>query len=132
MNQIPALQGLSQEVASYLGLDLGAIRIKRFADGEIYVQVQESIRGCDVFLIQPTCPTHDATVNDMLMELMVMIDACRCAACSRTCCRHRRLHVAPVPLACCLCSPALPLPHRRFASSSLGLGEEQSDCKLWR
>ena len=74
-----AVQALSHEVAAHLGLQLGAVRIKRFADGEIYVQVQESIRGCDVFLLQPTCPTHVASVNDSLMELMVMVDACRCA-----------------------------------------------------
>jgi len=67
---------LSKEVANYLGLELGTIKSKRFADGEIYVQVQESIRGCDVFLIQPTCPP----VNDNLMELLVMIDACRRAS----------------------------------------------------
>lgn len=67
---------LSAEVASYLGLELGKIKIKRFADGEIYVQVQESIRGCDVFLVQPTCPP----VNDHLMELLVTIDACRRAS----------------------------------------------------
>src|SRR5689334_20048439 len=53
-----------QEVACYLGLELGEIKIKRFADGEIYVQVGESIRGCDVFLIQPTSPP----VNDNMME----------------------------------------------------------------
>jgi ribose-phosphate pyrophosphokinase len=44
------------------------------------VQVKESIRGCDVFLLQPTCPTQTASVNDTLMELMVMVDACRCGA----------------------------------------------------
>lgn len=69
-------QTLSSEIASYLGLDLGKIKIKRFADGECYVQVQESIRGCDVFLVQPTC----TPVNDTLMELLVMIDACKRAS----------------------------------------------------
>jgi ribose-phosphate pyrophosphokinase len=69
-------QVLANEVACYLGLNLTPIKIKRFADGEIYVQVQESIRGCDVFLIQPTSPP----VNDHLMELLVMIDACRRAS----------------------------------------------------
>jgi ribose-phosphate pyrophosphokinase len=67
---------LSQEIARYLGLDLGPMIRKRFADGEIYVQIQESIRGCDVYLIQPTC--HP--VNDNLMELFIMIDACRRAS----------------------------------------------------
>ncbi|MBD2138007.1 ribose-phosphate pyrophosphokinase [Anabaena sp. FACHB-1237] len=67
---------LSQEVARYLGIDLGPMIRKRFADGELYVQVQESIRGCDVYLIQPSCKP----VNDHLMELLIMIDACRRAS----------------------------------------------------
>lgn len=58
------------------GVNLGKINIKHFADGETYVQVQESVRGCDVFLIQPTSPP----ANDHLMELFVMIDACRRAS----------------------------------------------------
>jgi ribose-phosphate pyrophosphokinase len=67
---------LSHEVARYLGTDLGPMVRKRFADGELYVQIQESIRGCDVYLIQPTC--HP--VNDNLMELLIMIDACHRAS----------------------------------------------------
>lgn len=67
---------LSQEVARYLGVGLGPMIRKRFADGELYVQIQESIRGCDVYLLQPTCQP----VNDHLMELLTMIDACRRAS----------------------------------------------------
>ncbi|MGH7998924.1 MAG: ribose-phosphate pyrophosphokinase [Brasilonema sp.] len=67
---------LSQEVARYLGMDLGPMIRKRFADGELYIQIQESIRGCDVYLIQPSC--HP--VNDNLMELLIIIDACRRAS----------------------------------------------------
>jgi ribose-phosphate pyrophosphokinase len=67
---------LAQEVARYLGMDLGPMVRKRFADGELYIQIQESIRGCDVYLMQPTC--HP--VNDHLMELLIMIDACRRAS----------------------------------------------------
>ena len=67
---------LSREVARYLGTDLGPMVRKHFADGELYVQIQESIRGCDVYLIQPTC--HP--VNDNLMELLIMIDACHRAS----------------------------------------------------
>ena len=67
---------LAQEVARYLGLDLGPMIRKRFADGELYVQIQESIRGADVYLLQPTC----RSVNDNLMELMILIDACRRAS----------------------------------------------------
>jgi len=67
---------LAEEVTRYLGIDLGPMVRKRFADGELYVQIQESIRGCDVYLLQPTC--HP--VNDNLMELLIMIDACRRAS----------------------------------------------------
>ena len=67
---------LAAEVANYLGMELGKITIKKFADGETYVQLQESIRGCDVFLIQSTSPP----TNDNLMELLVMIDACKRAS----------------------------------------------------
>ena len=67
---------LAQEVARYLGIDLGPMIRKRFADGELYVQIQESIRGADVYLLQPTC----RSVNDNLMELMILIDACRRAS----------------------------------------------------
>ncbi|XP_047324066.1 ribose-phosphate pyrophosphokinase 1-like [Impatiens glandulifera] len=59
-----------------MGLNLGKINIKRFADGEIYVQLQESVRGDDVYLVQPTGPP----ANENLMELLVMIDACRRAS----------------------------------------------------
>lgn len=67
---------LANEVARYLGIDLGPMIRKQFADGEMYVQIQESIRGCDVYLIQPSC----RPVNDHLMELLIMIDACRRAS----------------------------------------------------
>ncbi|MEM8809739.1 MAG: ribose-phosphate pyrophosphokinase [Cyanobacteria bacterium P01_G01_bin.38] len=67
---------LSREVAHYLGIDLGPMVRKRFADGELYIQIQESIRGCDVYLIQPTA----RPVNDHLMELLIMVDACRRAS----------------------------------------------------
>ncbi len=67
---------LAQEIADYLGISVGPRVCKRFADGELYLQIQQSIRGCDVFLVQPTC----APVNDNLMELMIMVDACKRAS----------------------------------------------------
>ena len=67
---------LAREVAAYLGIPDGPRVSKRFADGELYIQIQESIRGCDVFLVQPTC----APVNDHLMELLIMVDACKRAS----------------------------------------------------
>lgn len=71
-----ANEPLALEVARYLGMDLGPMVRKRFADGEIYIQIQESIRGCDLYLVQPSC----SPVNDHLMELLIMIDACRRAS----------------------------------------------------
>lgn len=62
---------LAREIANYLGTTVGPMIIKNFADGEIYVQVQESVRGDDVFIIQPLCNP----VNENLMELLIIIDA---------------------------------------------------------
>ena len=67
---------LANEVARYIGIELTPMIRKSFADGEIYVQILESIRGCDVYIMQPTC----RPVNDHLMELMIMIDACKRAS----------------------------------------------------
>ena len=62
---------LAQEIADYLGTTVGPMVVKNFADGEIYVQVKESVRGDDVFIIQPLCNP----VNENLMELLIIIDA---------------------------------------------------------
>ena len=62
---------LAQEIADYLGTTVGPILIKNFADGEIYVQIQESVRGDDIFIVQPLCNP----VNENLMELLIIIDA---------------------------------------------------------
>ena len=67
---------LAQEVADQVGIELGKCSVKRFSDGEIQINIEESIRGCDVFIIQPT----SNPVNLHLMELLIMIDACRRAS----------------------------------------------------
>ncbi|RKY03567.1 phosphoribosylpyrophosphate synthetase [Candidatus Poribacteria bacterium] len=67
---------LAEEVAEELGVKLGKIRIRTFPDTEVHAQVEESVRGTDVYIIQPTCPP----VNDNLMELLIMIDAFRRAS----------------------------------------------------
>ena len=67
---------LSEEICECLQIPLGKINIKPFSDGELYVQVQESVRGCDVFLIQPTCPP----VNENVMELLIVLDALKRAS----------------------------------------------------
>ena len=68
--------GLGQEIASILGVKLCEVHTSRFADTETHVQVEESVRGKDIFIIQPTCPP----VNENLMELLITIDACRRAS----------------------------------------------------
>lgn len=67
---------LAQEMADHLKIDLGDSNVQRFRDGEIAVNVNESVRGADVYILQPTCPP----VNDNLMELLIMIDAMRRAS----------------------------------------------------
>src|SRR3970040_3156497 len=62
---------LAEEIAQHLHMRLGDADVSRFSDGEVFVQINENVRGEDVFIIQPTCPP----VNDALMELLVMIDA---------------------------------------------------------
>ena len=62
---------LAQEIANELGTSIGPMVVKNFSDGEIYVQVKESVRGDDVFIIQPICNP----VNENLMELLIIIDA---------------------------------------------------------
>jgi ribose-phosphate pyrophosphokinase len=66
-----ANRALAEEIAQYLHVPLGDAEVARFSDGEVFVQVNENVRGTDVFIIQPTCPP----VNDSLMELLIMIDA---------------------------------------------------------
>lgn len=70
---------LANRVAGYLGVNLGSLTATRFSDGEIRIMIEESARGNDVFIIQPTC----APANDNLMELMIMLDAFRRASAKR-------------------------------------------------
>ena len=75
-NSHPAL---AMQIASALGLPLAKCTVGHFADGEVSVSISETVRGSDVFLIQSTCNP----VNDNLMELLVMIDACKRASAGR-------------------------------------------------
>src|SRR5215468_1751419 len=70
---------LAEEIAQQLHVKLGDADVSRFSDGEVYVQINENVRGQDVFVVQPTCPP----VNDNLMELLVMIDAFKRASARR-------------------------------------------------
>ena len=70
---------LAQEVADYLNTRLGNITVSRFADGEVKVQVNENVRGKDIYIFQPTCPP----VNENLMELLLMVSTMRRASAKR-------------------------------------------------
>ena len=69
----------AQTICKELGVEMGKAVVKRFSDGEASVSLEETVRGADVFLVQSTCKP----VNDHLMELLVMIDACRRASAGR-------------------------------------------------
>jgi ribose-phosphate pyrophosphokinase len=72
-----ANQELARQIAGKLGIELGHVTLKTFSAGEVYCRYEESIRGADVFIVQPTCsnPETGITANDALMELLCMIDA---------------------------------------------------------
>src|SRR5579875_1184186 len=68
---------LASRIADRLGVALGQVTTKTFANGEVYCRYEESVRGADVFIVQPTCANESEgmTTNDALMELLVMVDA---------------------------------------------------------
>ena len=70
---------LAVEICKIIGTKLGESEVKSFADGECSVSLYETVRGSDVFLVQSTCKP----VNDSLMELLIMVDACRRASAGR-------------------------------------------------
>jgi ribose-phosphate pyrophosphokinase len=70
---------LADAVCTYLGVVRGAADVRRFSDGEILVEIDENVRGGDVFVIQPTC----TPVNDSIMELLLLLDAFRRASAKR-------------------------------------------------
>jgi ribose-phosphate pyrophosphokinase len=82
---------LAVRIADKLGVDLGPVTLKTFTNGEVYCRYEESIRGADVFIIQPTCanPERGLSANDALMELLLMIDAAVGAS------AHRVIAVTP-------------------------------------
>ncbi len=82
---------LAAKIANKLGLELGGVTLKTFSNGEVYCRYEESIRGADVFIVQPTCgnPRLGMTPNDSLMELLLMIDAAVGAS------AHRVIAVTP-------------------------------------
>ena len=71
--------GLAQEICDELGCPLGASTVRQFSDGEVHLQIQENVRGADVFVVQPTC----TPVDHHLMELLLMMDALKRASAER-------------------------------------------------
>src|SRR5438046_6278482 len=74
---------LTREIAHFLNVPMGAARLKRFPDTEVSFQIDENIRGTDVFIVQPTCATPTGSVDQHLMELMIMVDAFRRSSAAR-------------------------------------------------
>ncbi len=70
--------GLVKEICDTLGIPLGRAEVKNFSDGEICVEIQESVRGLDIYVVQSICPPS----NDNLMELLIMLDALKRASAS--------------------------------------------------
>ena len=72
---------LGHRIAGKLGVEPGAVTLKTFSNGEVYCRYDESMRGGDVFIVQPTCgnPATGLNANDALMELLLMIDAAQSA-----------------------------------------------------
>ena len=93
---------LAARIADKIGVDLGPVTLKTFSNGEVYCRYEESIRGADVFLIQPTCgnPATGVNPNDALMELLEMIDAAVPSG-SSFCWRCRWAALGPPPAARC-------------------------------
>ena len=74
-----ANQALAEEIAGFIGVKMGESKLQRFADGEVYFQLLDNVRGTDVFLVQPTC----FPVDQHLLELLIMIDALKRASAAR-------------------------------------------------
>src|SRR5690349_16796887 len=75
--------GLTREIASFLGVQVGQSRLRRFPDTEVSFQIDENIRGTDVFVLQPTCASTTGSVDQHLVELLIMIDAFRRSSAAR-------------------------------------------------
>ncbi|HNI36334.1 MAG TPA: ribose-phosphate diphosphokinase, partial [Microthrixaceae bacterium] len=76
-------RALAEEVAQRLNVDLGHVSLAEFANGELHCKYGDSIRGADVFIFQGHCSTSDMSINDALMEQLIMVDAARRASAKR-------------------------------------------------
>jgi len=76
--------GLAKEVADHLGMQVGDVQLSRFANGELYARFEESVRGADVFVLQSHLSMPDMSINDLIIEQLVMLDALKRASAKRT------------------------------------------------
>src|SRR5438128_1987510 len=74
---------LSREIAAVLSVSVGQARLRRFPDTEVSFQIDENIRGTDVFVVQPTCANGSVSVDQHIMELLIMIDAFKRSSAAR-------------------------------------------------
>jgi ribose-phosphate pyrophosphokinase len=77
-------QDLAQEVADHLGMRVGDVQLSRFANGELYARFEESVRGADVFVLQSHLSMPGMSINDLIIEQLVMLDALKRASAKRT------------------------------------------------
>ena len=77
-------QELAEEVAEHLGMRVGEVQLSRFANGELYARFGESVRGADVFVLQSHLSTPGMSINDFIIEQLVMLDALKRASAKRT------------------------------------------------
>jgi ribose-phosphate pyrophosphokinase len=77
-------QELAREVADHLGMRVGDVQLSRFANGELYARFEESVRGADVFVLQSHLSTPGMSINDFIIEQLVMLDALKRASAKRT------------------------------------------------
>jgi ribose-phosphate pyrophosphokinase len=77
-------QDLAQEVADHLGMQLGEVQLSKFANGELYARFEESVRGADVFVLQSHFSSSGMSINDFIIEQLVMLDALKRASAKRT------------------------------------------------
>ena len=77
-------QDLAQEVADHLGMRVGDVQLSRFANGELYARFEESVRGSDVFVLQSHLSMPGMSINDLIIEQLIMLDALKRASAKRT------------------------------------------------
>lgn len=146
MEQIKLLAGnahpeLARMIGRHLNMDIGACEVTKFANGETSVMIGDSVRGNDVYIIQSTCKAGKNTLNDNLMELLIMVDAVKLASASKISAvipyfgyaTHDKKDKARVPITCKLVANMLEVAGvNRVLTMDLHSGQVQGffDCPL--